>query len=1064
MRENELSHESTTHSDEIEELEEIGESTMKHRPSNSIDSTNTQASSETSFDAAWVGGLPREELEKLLFESRQIIKDRERDLGIAATIGQALLEKNISLRNRHEGILSRFSSLNNLSALQAAAEEDHHVEMDPNTSLPHYTPPQSDGETGAQLSSHTCMDQITPRPQYQQDTEHLIDGEAKSYFPQEQSSPLAPRTSHIKPMTTIGGGHAEYDSECKEQQPWDSPSRKSHYVRSNPVSPGDGLSDIGQHSFQPSDTHRRLELISMQNDELLDQIAQLQHESEKAKREGGKRQKKLIREIDGLRAELDAAESRNTELERSAAEQRNSDEQENDESVQRKAKRKIWRRRGTLPWKALANDHGRNSGEDLSAQQSPGAAGISQDRDLDRETTEDCRATSQYARSESEQSAASRHTPQTEAERAIVAQLMAKVRELEEINSALIEDAHERDGRIGRFVEDSERLRDLYDAAESEVNESFSAAASMQDLRYVSSQHRQTPFSTYSISPASISRRAAGNRYLIEGRRTIRAAMRPERSPDSVEPSKQLNVDDVRFDSSAENSPNSALGDVSPARARESLRAMRPRILLTPSCEDLQAQAELDRQRAASAAASAHLAVGSANRLHLHGTRSDVSLRERYICEDSSEEEDVDNSFDTRSVRRTLRHRSSEGNFSRLGGGGRSPPVSRRTLSCELSEEAVSHQLPSPPLSPRSKTAAHGMHLRSASQLSLTALSDGGSDIADVQWSAMSVSVSNQSLVDERMMIPYADSSRALTVQDQHFDRDNDLIQDGLWYASAAQEIVPRGALRDDIATSHEHYVQLEKMSTNLPVHWADDEDFGKPITERDARRYGLMDERGNDTGRASKGRSLLSWIKPKGFETPNKGKGRESNTVTSTSMQIESVEDAARRHELEHLLRAKRNAALHDRVVNGQITLDDARRRGAYDYDEDYAKYSGLANYSFEAEVTKRAFAYRSIKASSPRDRSNSRSPGRVRRQSSAAHGGTTTGEDKEEKEYYAALTLRQRYKPAVVKRRITRISSETITWALAWATFSVVMVLAFVSAFARGPKRLLYGQAQRP
>ena len=60
-----------------------------------------------------------------------------------------------------------------------------------------------------------------------------------------------------------------------------------------------------------------------------------------------------------------------------------------------------------------------------------------------------------------------------------------------------------------------------------------------------------------------------------------------------------------------------------------------------------------------------------------------------------------------------------------------------------------------------------------------------------------------------------------------------------------------------------------------------------------------------------------------------------------------------------------------------------------------------------------------------------------------------------------YYPITLRERYKPEMVKQRMQNFSNETITWAMAWATFSIVMVFAFVAAFARGPKRILHGQA---
>ena len=55
--------------------------------------------------------------------------------------------------------------------------------------------------------------------------------------------------------------------------------------------------------------------------------------------------------------------------------------------------------------------------------------------------------------------------------------------------------------------------------------------------------------------------------------------------------------------------------------------------------------------------------------------------------------------------------------------------------------------------------------------------------------------------------------------------------------------------------------------------------------------------------------------------------------------------------------------------------------------------------------------------------------------------------------------VSVRARYKPAVVKQRFKQASVEAVTWASAWATFSIVMVFAFLVAFTRGPKRILNG-----
>ncbi|WAQ84702.1 hypothetical protein PtA15_5A275 [Puccinia triticina] len=57
----------------------------------------------------WVGAKTREELESLLLAADRVIRERERDLGIAAAIGQSLLQSNIALRGRQQRLLAEVS-------------------------------------------------------------------------------------------------------------------------------------------------------------------------------------------------------------------------------------------------------------------------------------------------------------------------------------------------------------------------------------------------------------------------------------------------------------------------------------------------------------------------------------------------------------------------------------------------------------------------------------------------------------------------------------------------------------------------------------------------------------------------------------------------------------------------------------------------------------------------------------------------------------------------------------------------------------------------------------------
>lgn len=1041
------------------------ESKFQHRSTISIDSQNT--GSDASIDDNWIGDLSREELEKLLFESRQIIKERERDLGIAAAIGKALLDKNISLRSRHEGIVSRFSSMNSMERIIVDQSNDI------NTPLPRYSPPHSDSANRSDDRNET--DQRTPRP-------GEMSQSGSGYFQGMNASPSAKRMANTKRSESI-------IEELEERQLWNSSG--NHFVPSRPASPhGTPFADSSLSSISASETHRRLELISQQNDDLLEQISQLHVESEDAKREGGKRQKRLIREIDGLRAELEAAQARTIELERNAEMQKKALETGHEQ-----VKKQPWRRRGKMPWQSPGRKDKDAENDGRDSTENKGTNSHAEGSDLQNETGKEADALSLTGQSESSMSLSGKSRLQTDGERAIVSQLMAKVRELEEINVSLIKDAHERDGRIGRFLEDSERLRDMYDAVESEAVSNLSANPSMQDLTVIG--HENSPISSAAPSPKARRRRAPGNRHLIENRRTVRAAMQNNyemRSPKAP-------VDDY-FDDSLNNSSV----DSSPVKARPSRRMLRPRILITPSCEDLHARSENDR------------ASGWEDFEHegaKHFGQMTKSNSDPTVYEDQGYSPE-------QKQRKGLLHRASE---SHLG----SVRNLQRSLGSELGsiygDREVEYEDDDAPQQDGeedgpSRRALYSFERnkgkaprKAASQTSLRSMSEAGSDIADLKWSnGSSWTLRTEYDLPEIDNVPYKAIAPApnqeLAIVPTHQSLSKIAARpDGEWYSNVAQSLLPQGSLRNDVETSHDNYSLLEKLTKNVPVHWADDEDFGKPITEREAIKLGFLEGK-NDRNRIGSGsqpaRGMLSWIKPLRTKTRKAEDRPNRASIISSTRQIETAEDVERRRALERLLRAKRIAALHDRILAGQMSEEEARARGAFDSlddddEDDVGNQSGLANLSFETEVTQRALAYRTIRrrqmsngilseeprmprsGSSRSSLHDSLQPSPERRNVQSKDEKKLSSQDHTEEEEsfefvdldptkrrpgrrgtdYYPITLRERYKPEMVKQRMQNFSNETITWAMAWATFSIVMVFAFVAAFARGPKRILHGQA---
>ncbi|PWN37292.1 uncharacterized protein FA14DRAFT_12844 [Meira miltonrushii] len=1038
-----------------------GKAELQHRSTISIDSQNI--GSDASIDENWIGDLSREELETLLFESRQIIKERERDLGIAAAIGKALLDKNISLRSRHEGIVSRFSSMNSMERIIADQSNDV------NTPLPRYSPPHSDS-----ANNRNEIDQRTPRP-------GEMPQSGSGYFQGMTASPSAKRMANVQRSESI-------IEELDERQLWNSSG--NYFVPSRPASPHAAtFGDTSLSSISASETHRRLELISQQNDDLLEQISQLHVESEDAKREGGKRQKRLIREIDGLRAELEAAEARTMELERNAEMQKKALE-----AGQEQVKKQPWRRRGKMPWQSPGSKR-KNSQNDGRDQTETNEKDVrAESSSMLGEDGKDADALSLTGQSESSMSISGKSRLQTDGERAIVSQLMAKVRELEEINISLIKDAHERDGRIGRFLEDSERIRDLYDAVESEAVSNLSAEPSIQDLTVMGQD--STPMSSAAASPIARRRRAPGNRHLIENRRTVRAAMQNDhenRSP-------VVQLDDF-FDDSLNNSSV----DSSPVKARPSRKMLRPRILITPSCEDLHARSENDRAFGWEDVDQ----EGSSHYGQMTKSSSDPTL-----YEDQVEEK----------TRKGLIHRASDSNLGSISS--RSNHNLHRSLGSELGsvygDRDVEYDDDDAPQQDGEESSPSRRSLyssdrrkgkaprKAASQASLRSMSEAGSDIADLKWSNGSTwTLRTEYDLPEIDDKPYkaiaAAPSQELAIIPTHQSLSRIAARpDGEWYSNVAQSLLPRGALRNDVETSHDNYSLLEKLTKSVPVHWADDEDFGKPITEREAINLGLLEDK-RDRNRIGSGsrtaRGMLSWIKPLRTKTRKAEDETETTSKISSKRQIETAEDVERRRALERLLRAKRIAALHDRILAGQMSEEEARAKGAFDSLDD-ENQSVLANLSFEAEVTQRALAYRTVRRRQmsngiysgeqdqlsriPRSGSSRSSIHDIRQLSRERRGvqgegeknssGEIRTEGEESFEFvdldpskrrpgrrgtdYYPITLRERYKPEMVKQRMQNFSNETMTWAMAWATFSIVMVFAFVAAFARGPKRILHGQ----
>ncbi|KAN0064730.1 hypothetical protein ACQY0O_001785 [Thecaphora frezii] len=1124
------------------------------------------ASDTSSFDQEWVGNLNRDELEAMLMQANRIIKERERDLGIAAAIGKALLEKNISLRNRHNGLASRLASSTSIFEMGEAAAEP---------TKPPCSPPTTD--TALAAAPDGIDNEKTPMPS------GTGRGGTADYFGHATLStpfrtvasgarqPLGPVSA--APQMSSGGGAAgsmrstasasSLDTETSKQQqtptlatygggnPW-IPSQAGLIV-SQPPSPSGSTSNFASFrgldalegrtgaaqrrararpalsQTQAAEAQRQLAALSEQNEALLQQLSELQEEAEKARREGSKKLSRLNKEIGGLKTELEAATLRNSELEQTRSQKNDDANGGGDRIAQR---RKAWTRGGGVgPVSPLI--HGtmnlgmqaertpvRGHGHHLDSVDDPVAEPLAVEQLRVSASTTDASSVT-----DDEGAGAASASPwdleemlgyrpgNSEGERALVAQLLAKIQELQETNRAMAEAGNEMDGKLGRAMEEGERLKDAYAAVEnsSAVADSWTDgddlhregwAAGMPAAAGVVLSGTMTPSSSrgslglldsspISLAPGSSPtrrRRAPGNRYTIESRKTVRAALRRERkeskilggkgdvfgrAPEMVRSTTDDSLAsyslDLSMSSSTASSPNSRRIVKKVSGTSIGLgAAMRPRIRITPSIEDLGARrrttevtidgdegvkkgtsasasskdwedlpssaiadgADLSGSKAsslkpsdalqrplASSTAAAHNEAGSPAPLtprserdgpaptgssptssdragHVRGgpllslpvtpERSAMLSYRGYSLSSLVSMSRSSSMNDTSDIegppRRTLgselgsifggdEPRSSSYEGSDLGGGGRDesgPTIvgavaMTTTAALEGSvllgdlDDGGSSQITLGAASPLPQNRYRKSDRPTASFGRLVSEEEADEDQEDLECVLQHPVGNVKALLRLQPPSPQCERDRSLIARlaDEH---------DGVW--RAGDDIVESGGLKDRQQPRSDQYDLICTAVEEQPVHWADDDDFGKPITETEARRIGLVqlphpDDRasayaGGRQQKTLQGRSKssillgLAWAAGKKIVASGQGdRQEEAAAVTSRDasrqvprLQIEEEQQIAERQRLELLLRRRRVELL--------------RSRG-YDVEGDYE----LDGRSLEAEIDARVLAF---------------------------------------------------------------------------------------------------------
>ncbi|KAK0529234.1 hypothetical protein OC842_004300 [Tilletia horrida] len=1079
--------------------------------------------SSSDLDADHIGGLSRQELEDLLVAANRKIMERERDIAIAAQIGRTLVEKHDSIKAKHDGIL-RALAVSNHSALPALVGEHdhqhhhHHHEVEVEVGPPRYTPPSND--TADYFGNAAGAGGATPTMA------------SAAAFASTPTSAFAD-TSFERRSTDSASSHLSH--------------RRSM---------GSAAAAYMQH---------QLEELEMRNDDLYIEVEALRSKAEDDKKRDSERLRGIQREMEALKAELSMAYSRNAELEEVA---RLEDERRARQGTEAWKKRvqggsitpaqrrtqEWWADATASPIKLVvqrpasatssSNDVStdeHDASADLSWDSRSGDQGLRQQRLDEEEEEEEEEGEGSFgdaARLPSRDDLADAAAQDTR-ERALVAQLLSKIRELEEANSAISARAKEFGDRAGRAFEQGERIKDGYEAVESASrmdlageleagteegsagDHSIAGAAAMAaaaaapgggdssfSMRSASGQ------SAAGDSPVSsallLRRRAPGNRYAIEGRRTVRSAIRREKAAlaellaaqqqaataaaaaasgadvtlgggggggDGTSPAQQphpvpnqtqtmpnsLSLSSISSftsslgslrASSSESSfrlnlsrgsqgPNTSQGSGHGHGARTLKKRMssalmlgRPKIRITPSCEDMAAAREEEAAQKQGGWEDDEEAGGT-----IRGGMSSPSGEVRdevYPLEEQAYKPAHVRPVlpSARSLRRIASESFVKGNSGSKDGNGDgngsdsdgSPFTSRRrssatrrrgrlayhhrqyqssqsgrgdmddmtpsssmnsmaypssgglmgtarhalTLGSELGSEfgdafdedrgdgGASLAADSPE---RAQGRARSQQLAIQSRSALTASApntplkyrrprrtqssmtlgvgagtddeeeDALSDIAELRFSVAGSSP-DRSMDVAAAIGPTPSASRTaeldltlLSPLDTKLHLNCSPASDGVWRGD--EPVVPRGALRDGEMTQYAGYDLLERAADHHPVAWADDEDFGRPITEGEARRLKLLEDgRSGQRVGLLRSRGLLSWLAPEPKKKKRGGElAQQQQQIGGPARvmgEIESQEQIEERRQMGELLRQKRLAALQRAAA--------AKRGSSYD------------------------------------------------------------------------------------------------------------------------------------
>ncbi|KAI9625649.1 hypothetical protein H4Q26_016187 [Puccinia striiformis f. sp. tritici PST-130] len=503
------------HNNQEQEEEEEGETSDYQPPQERAEPVQREAEDQEqkSITHEWVGAKTREELENLLLAADRVIRERERDLGIAASIGKSLLENNIALRARQEKLLAQ------VSGSLPPSPTYHNRELEDITNRSEYI-------------------EGRPPPSPSDYDPHDLPFELSLTHTQSPAIPIHRAhhpIPHTEPRATPAG-----------------PANRFPYCLRAETSPRSSISSVSSSRKSTISSHLRqqpasaspatLHRLAQQNEFLAEQLADLQAETAESELEGRKRLRKLVKELETLRADLRQTEERNALLEEERMahlEQQTPNVGDMVDVIVGDMKRVMMEDPDpTLktPARSTANFAQTFSSSPIvvpDQQTTPTTSSSHSPANHPQSHTSSHLSLSSRRSTISNLSRSSREFQSSPQERAVVSQLLTKIAELKESQNQFDHEREEMKAKLRKAREEVVELQLLVEDAESEL----------QQVRELGWEDRRgliewdgAPDRNSHLSGNASNRKASGNRKMINQSRKAKKRHwpAPEHQPGSI--------------------------------------------------------------------------------------------------------------------------------------------------------------------------------------------------------------------------------------------------------------------------------------------------------------------------------------------------------------------------------------------------------------------------------------------------------------------------------------------------------------------------------------------------